>query len=363
MRIYLLVILFINQASFLSAQELKYSFFVAGHASGSVNDVPDPGMHPPFVNYFDEINTYPKMSLGILTGDVVNYSTPKFWDAFDQQIQELNFPIHIAAGNHDVGDEFEGRYGSYYRDFKIDSQLFIFLTPSLNWMNIVGDQYDFLDSTLNNHQNDVDRVFIFMHELLYWSSTNEYSNVEVNYPPYYPAQPANWETILKPRFIDFGKPITIYSGDIGCRPDASPFMYHSFDNITLIASGLGTYDRDNIIVTEVYEDSVYYNLVAINSNDPGALGSLYDYSLESGMQFPDSFHAYPNPTDDFLILSHNESFPVIFTLIDAYGKTVQEFEVLSEVRSRIDISGIEKGVYFLKANLSSGIIIEQVVIK
>ena len=37
---------------------------------------------------------------------------------------------------------------------------------------------------------------------------------------------------------------------------------------------------DNIIITDVYQDSVFHNLVAINGNDENALGELYDFTLD-----------------------------------------------------------------------------------
>lgn len=360
----LLVIISLLFCSFLTiGQDLKYSFFVAGHAYGSVDDPADPGMHPPFVDYFDEINAYPGMSFGVLTGDVVNFPTADYWDAYEAQILGLDDTVYLAAGNHDVGSEFENRFGNYYYDFKIDSQLFIVLTPSVNWMSVVGEQYNFLDSTLNAHQNDVDRIFIFMHELLWWSSTNEYANVEVNFPSYYPATPTNWEDVLKPRFIACGVPVTVYAGDIGCRPGVSSYMYDTFDNITLIASGLGSYVRDNIIITEVYEDSVYFNMVAINYDYPGALGSIYDFDLDHGIQFSEEVHVYPNPSNDYLVLSNNDDHMVLFTLTDMNGNFIQEYEVPSSIKIKISTANLRSGVYFLTADMNSGKVFERIFVK
>lgn len=347
----------------VSAQQLKYSFFVAGHAYGSVDDVPDPGMHPPFVDYFDEINAYPGMSFGVLTGDVVNYSNADYWNAYEEQITGLNDTVYIAAGNHDYGSEFENRFGSYFYDFKIDSQLFIVLTPSVNWMTIVGEQYNFLDSTLNVHQNDVDRVFIFMHELLWWSSTNEYSNIEVNYPPYYPTVPSNWDDLIKPLLTTCDKPVTVYAGDMGCRPEVSPYMFHQFDNITLIGSGLGSYIYDNIVVTEVYEDNVVFKLIAINQDFEGALGELDFFDLTNGMVFPEEFICYPNPAEDFVVFSHNESSELTFEILDLYGNLVEEFVVLPEIRSKIDVNGLRSGVYSVRTTIGDEKRVQQLVIK
>ena len=57
-------------------------------------------------------------------------------------------------------------------------------------------------------------------------------------------------------------------------------MFHQYDNITLIASGMGGNVRDNFVIIDVYEDgSVGYRLIALNDPDVTALGKLEDYIL------------------------------------------------------------------------------------
>ena len=57
-------------------------------------------------------------------------------------------------------------------------------------------------------------------------------------------------------------------------------MYDQYDNITLIASGMGGNVRDNIIIIDVHEDaSVSYRLIALNGSNHNALGELMDYEL------------------------------------------------------------------------------------
>ena len=46
-----------------------YSFFVAGHASGAAG-INNEGLHPPFLEQWDYLNTYNQLDLGFLTGDI-----------------------------------------------------------------------------------------------------------------------------------------------------------------------------------------------------------------------------------------------------------------------------------------------------
>ena len=259
-----------------------YSFFAAGHTYGNPNH-PHYGMHYPFVDYVPTINNYPNMELAFLTGDVVVAGTVAYWDSAQVDIDKLNMPVYIAAGNHDVGAEFINRFGNYYFSFVHTNDLFIVLTPGLDSWNIIGDQLEFLTNTLNSNYNIVNNIFIFLHELIWWSPGNEYQNIDINFEPYYPGS-TNFDTIIKPLLLSFPNNITIYAGDLGCTDQVSPYMYHSFHNITLIGSGMGGGIRDNIIITDVYEDSVRYNLVSINGGDPNSLGELTDFSISSSSE-------------------------------------------------------------------------------
>ena len=91
----------------------SYSFFAAGHTYGNPTHF-QYGLHPPFESYIDAINDYPNMTLGFLTGDVVPIATADYWDAAQADIDKLHMPVYIAAGNHDIGDEFVNRFEDYY---------------------------------------------------------------------------------------------------------------------------------------------------------------------------------------------------------------------------------------------------------
>jgi len=338
---------FLVLALTVNAQEPIYSFFSAGHTYGSPMDH-HYGLHYPFVDYIPTINAYPNMEYGFLTGDVVVSPTVEYWDSAQITISSLNMPIYIAAGNHDMSQEFLNRYDTYYSSFIAHNDLFIILTPGLNAWNIEGDQLDFLTNTLDDNYEQVNNVFIMLHELIWWSPDNEYSSVDINYVPHYPGS-TNFDEVVKPLLLSYPNKITLFAGDLGCTNQVSPFMYDSYDNITLIASGMGGGVRDNIIITDVYPDSVHYNLVAINGDDPNALGELTDFNLLSSpiVNLNVGFRIFPNPTKKYLNfkIDSNES-DLKFEIYDSTGK-LQLSSIINN-NSKISVEQLGKGFYIYK---------------
>lgn len=344
----------------ITAQKISnpYSFFVAGHVYGDPNN-PHFGLHYPFVDYFPNIQNYPGMEFGVLTGDVAYQSTAEYWDAAQSDIDLLNMPVYIAAGNHDMSGEFVNRFGDYYFSYIQNSDLFIILTPGLGVWNITGDQLQFLENTLEDSAPEVNNIFIFLHELIWWSPDNKYQEVHINYEPHYPGA-TNFESVIQPLLLSYPNNITIYAGDLGATASASPFMYHHFNNITLIGSGMGHGLEDNIVVTEVYEDSIYYNLIALNGNDPKALGELKDFTIYSsinaiGIEIP---KIYPNPCKESFTVVNTSHSELKMSILDISGRRVLAQLIPANTEQIINTTELLKGVYILQT-ISEGKLVKQ----
>lgn len=362
--IFCLIIL--SNIGLLSAQTdtVIYSFFTAGHTYGNPNS-PHYGLHYPFTDFFPYLNTYPNMDLGFLTGDVVVQGTAAYWDSAQMDMALLNIPIFIAAGNHDIGSEFVNRFGEYYYSLIHNGDLFIVLTPGLDSWNISGQQLMFLETTLQDNHADVNNIFIFLHELIWWSPTNEYQNVKINYAPHYPGS-TNFESVIKPLLLSYSNNFTLYAGDLGATDLVSPFMYDSFENITLIGSGMGGGIRDNIIITNVYDDSVYYDLVAINGTDPNALGEIYDFQI-SDINNPinnDDIIVYPNPSvEGYLFVKNKSKFDAEIHIYNIVGEDLFNGIVHENEKIRIETRNLKPGVYFLRYYSNNQITIKKVIIQ
>lgn len=256
--------------------KLRYSFFVAGHTYGNPINF-QYGLHPPFIKSIPFINSYEKMSLGIFVGDVVPKPTKEYWDSAISDINKFSIPIHVAAGNHDINPEFEKKVNDYYYQFIYEDDLFVILSPT-NW-NIVGEQKKFLLETIENNYHNVHNIFIFCHELIWWSPDSKFGNIEINYRPHYPGKTNYWEEI-NPVLDSLPNQIVIFSGDLGCLDKVTPYMYYKKDNITFIGTGMGGGKRDNIVIVEVdYNNSIKYKLIGLNSTPLTEMGKLEEYIL------------------------------------------------------------------------------------
>ena len=273
----------IETVEIIEQEELEiidYSFYVAGHTYGKPG-VDNVGVHPPFKAKFDLLNSDENIAFGIFTGDIVWTSTELNWDEIDADLATLDKPVYFAAGNHDVANRelFESRYGTTIFSFIHNSDLFIVLDPNLDGWNISGEQLNFLQSEIENKANQVSNIIILTHQLLWWTPSNIYSEVRPNSFAGR-SDTVNFWTEIEPLFHSLENNVVFIAGDVGAFPNGSEFMYDTYDNITLIASGMGGEQRDNIVIADVYQSgAINYRLIALNGDDINALGDLEDYEL------------------------------------------------------------------------------------
>jgi len=262
-----------------------YSFFVAGHTYGKpgTNTI---GFHPPFKNEFDSIKSYPKMSFGILTGDIVQHSNEESWDAIDIDIEELGLPVFLVPGNHDIYDNdlFAQKYGDpehnqrTYRYFLRNKELFVLLDANIDNWSISGDQLSFLQQALELHRGRVNSVFIFVHQLIWWDDDSVFDSVVTNWPPYTPDTTNFWGTI-EPLLQDYASQVYLIAGDLGANKPAEPYLYYKKDNITYMAGGMGSGINDNYLIVSINEQGqVSFDLIALQG-ERNRFGKLEDYVL------------------------------------------------------------------------------------
>ena len=283
--LYLLLILLLFSCSkdnldVSEEMSIDYSFFIAGHTYGTPG-VDNQGLHPPFRNKFDFIQDVESLIFGVFTGDIVIEGTTQNWDEIDQELNTLDIPVYFAAGNHDITDRvlYESRYGQSYYSFTNHADLFIVLDPNIDSWNISGDQLVFLENVLDSEAQNANNIFVFFHQLLWWEPDNIYQNVALNSLAGR-ADTINFWSQIEPLFTELSNPVHLFAGDVGAFSTGSEFMFHQYDNITLIASGMGGNVRDNFVIIDVYDDgSVGYRLIALNDPDVTALGKLEDYIL------------------------------------------------------------------------------------
>ena len=261
-----------------SEKKIQQSFFVAGHAYGKPAPTGEKELYPPFKEKFSFLNSK-NLSFGVLLGDVVRY--PSSWPNVLKELEDLTMPYYIARGNHDGPlDNFEDMFGKSYQKFVQDNNLFIILDPNIDQWNISGDQLVFLKETLQYEGQNADHIFIFMHQLIWWSK-EKFSEPKPNWQQNRAETPNYWSTI-QPILESIGKEVYLFAGDVGAfskeykkKDHIIEYAYFKENNITYIATGMGGGVRDNIVIVDIYEDkSVKLNLIHLNGDNINSLGKL-----------------------------------------------------------------------------------------
>ena len=267
-----LLILFILVYSihFIQAKEVnQFSFWVAGHSYGA-HAGGNIGLHPPFLKKLSE-NMDSTIFALFLTGDIVNYSTEESWNKVATELENLGINSYYVMGNHDnnaLGHlVFNEKHGGTYYSFSYHNQLFIVLNSTLKDRSISQDQLEFLQNCLDNAGQNIQRVFLFFHEVL-WNSHDQYKNVLSNSRSRYnQIKPlSNYWIQVHPLLIAFRKDVFIFAGDVAGNTDAIPAFYDKWDNVTFIASGMGEVEDENYLIVSVIDDSVSMELIPLKEN-------------------------------------------------------------------------------------------------
>jgi len=278
--LYLLVSCEENENSDYDYTGVNYSFFVAGHVYGNPGRT-EPGIYPLFKDKFEYIKNDSMIKFGIFTGDIVKVATTEEWDEVDKDIAELSIPVYFAMGNHDNENRelFIERYGKTYYTFKYNSDLYIILDPNIDSWNLSGDQLDFLKQKLSEIEPDIKNIFVFFHQLLWWSPENKYKSIKPNSFDGRSDSINFWNTV-EPLFTNVSCNVVMFAGDVGAASWSANYMYDKYDNITLIASGMGEGFGDNFLIVNVMtNNTVEYRLISLNCEDINCLGKLEDYTL------------------------------------------------------------------------------------
>ena len=253
---------------------VEYSFFVAGHVYGSTENYQG-GLYDPFMDYVDSLNNDPNMDMGFLAGDIVKHSEFKYWSMVDQDLENFQFQIRAAPGNHDLDSNtfFVDRFEGLYKTVSYNRDLFLVLDGNNGW-NISGAQKDFILDAVHNHDPKSGNIFVISHQLI-WKGHERYETIGVNSHEGMADTLTFWEE-LAPTFQALDCQTYFFAGDVGAFDWATPVFYDEMDNLTFIATGMGGGVKDNFIIVDVHENKeVSFRLISL---DPSKnLGPLEDY--------------------------------------------------------------------------------------
>lgn len=263
-----LIISLFSGISMQGQVQSAYSILVAGHAYGAHTGV-NIGLHPPFL---EKLKVRPENVVAalFLTGDIVNHSTTASWTQVERELADLHLPAYYVMGNHDNNptglDVFTKKHGGPYYSFAIQNELYIVLNSTESDRSISAVQLQFLNETLQNSASTHQRVFIFFHEVI-WNSHEKYKLVRSNMRSRYTdiVKVSNfWEKVYPALGAYPDKEFYLFAGDVGGNPDAIAAFCDRWENVTLLASGMGEVRDENYLEVTVLSDTVLFKLIPLN---------------------------------------------------------------------------------------------------
>jgi predicted MPP superfamily phosphohydrolase len=268
--VFLILALCISNIHLFSQPKETYSFIVAGHTYGAHTGT-NIGLYPKFLTSLDAgFDTSTRFM--VFTGDLVNKSTAESWAQVEQELNKYELPCYYVMGNHD-GDAagisvFESKFGNTYYSFDFNNDRFIILNSTEKDRSISDNQLEFLKETVESADDSIHKVFIFFHELL-WNSLEKYKGVLSNSRSRYDqikAYSNYWDEVHPLLELYPDKKFYVFAGDVGGNTDAIATFYDKWNNITLLASGMGEVADENYLVATVMEDgTVDFKLVPLNT--------------------------------------------------------------------------------------------------
>jgi hypothetical protein len=278
----------LSHIQLLAQPAISYSFIVAGHAYGA-HTTQSNGLHP---NFLASLNAGfdTTVRFMVLTGDIVNISNEESWQQVEGELAALNIPAYYVMGNHDdyeIGIAiFEEKHGNTFYSFDYQHDRFVILN-SIEADRAISDvQMDFLQEQLETLEDSIDHVFIFFHEVI-WNSHEKYKGVLSNSRSRYDQMVdySNYWDEVHPLLEQYpDKKIFIIAGDVGGNPDATATFYDKWNNITLLASGMGEVaDENYLLVTLMTDGSVA--LKPIPLNEEIVMNNIEYYSVPKQPEF------------------------------------------------------------------------------
>lgn len=354
--------------SYAQSDSILYSFFIAGHTYGAAG-VNNPGLHPPFIEKFEYIQSREEIKFGVFTGDIVVDPSAEDWDEVDADIDSLGLPIYFSVGNHDMIDRplFESRYGDTYFHFIYENDLFIILDPNLDEWNISGDQLVFLENVVDSNAQFVDNIFVFFHQILWWENDNLYEDITPNSFSGR-ADTINFWSEIEPIFNVLPNQVVFCSGDFGAAYWSDDFMYDTYSNITFIGSGMGEGVGDNIVVINIDSTkAITYDLICLNDTNLYCFGELTDYQISLDVNEKEwnekPIYLFPNPANEKVTINMGSIENTSVQIISVNGQVIfKKMNIISELYS-IDISDYPKGFYIVSVTNESNRAILKLIVK
>ena len=271
----------------LPENQLPVSFLVAGHIYGRPGEnKPHPAQS--LVTHLPELIDL-KPDFLVLLGDIVWKPSDTNFDLVEDLIlDQFDVPVFNAVGNHDVTKReiYSSRYGDTIFAFLYKNQLFIILDTTLKYAEVTSDQYDFILEMVEEHDDNIQAVHIFMHHVLFLDQT-QIHNKSLLKPNEGDGNSEEFLTFINEQLIPITEllPVYIYAGDVGAIQggNLSPFYEQHPDHpVFFLATGLGDYPEDSVLFVQELDNS-QISITPISLGDQ-TMQEIEDYNFSNWLK-------------------------------------------------------------------------------
>jgi hypothetical protein len=268
-------------------KEHGFSFYSVGHLYGSPGAAGDQHPHPAFAAFVPQLSEDARLDFGVLTGDLVWIPTLEAYDAVVDCMDATGKAYYAVPGNHDEeggGTLFEQYLGVRHRYFAYEDNLFILLDAEKEDDGVSDAQISMIREALRANPQ-AENIFVFTHELIWLDPLDDRFNYFVpnSWEPYSATMPERFKDVLLPLFAQTDAKLHFIAGDSGAFDNGMYIFYEEYDGVKYMSSGIGGNTKDSILQFDVNTDgTVLIRPIALNGDNPNALGRMEDYSRKDG---------------------------------------------------------------------------------
>ena len=223
-------------------------FFVAGNVLGNP-DVEGTPFHPPFDQFLEIAKQDSSLDFAIFSGNVTPDGSLNSWEKANINIKKFGKEVYLIPGETDLSKRaiYTSIHGTPNHSFERGNNLFLFWDATEHHWNFFPQQVDDLVEKVESASYD--NVFIIVNHMLWYDSTITKHTIpnstvgrnETQFQTFY-------HTILS-KLNKLNAPVYLFAGDVGLK--GGNCGIHRYDNVRMIATGLGGYEWESVIDVSV----------------------------------------------------------------------------------------------------------------
>jgi len=255
-----------------SKSEKDIHFFVAGGVSGPTNSTTT-ALYEPLTNYLSSLVNDKTLDFGVFTGNMVRHSNDSSWTKLDLALKNLPFDIHRVPGFRDLGESsfYINKFGNSERHFVKSNNFFQIWEVTNNGWNVSEKQLKDLKTAIA--KKGYDNVFVFVHPVSWYDQDRTPQIIPNNIDGR--SETSTFYTTTLQQLNALNIPVYVFSGGVGEKANGSEITIHKFNNVHLIASGMGGGKWDNILQVFVKDGKTHIEIDYMKKQKNIGIDTLY----------------------------------------------------------------------------------------